>query len=157
EAHMSMAKSMALLGLGRSNLRLIPTDEHFRMSMDALSSALAADLAAGRTPLAVVATAGTVNTGAIDPLPEIAAICRRHDLWLHVDGAYGALAAIASPELFAGLEFADSISLDAHKWLYQPVDCGVLLYRSTEIARRTFSYTGEYARPLGADPVEGFA
>jgi glutamate/tyrosine decarboxylase-like PLP-dependent enzyme len=157
EAHMSMGKSMALLGLGRSHLRSIPTDSQFRMNVQALSEAVAADLAAGRTPLAVVATAGTVNTGAIDPLPQIAALCRAHDLWLHVDGAYGALAAMAVPDRFQGLQEADSISLDPHKWLYQPVDCGMLLYRDPAVARATFSFTGDYARSLDSNPVEGFA
>jgi aromatic-L-amino-acid decarboxylase len=99
EVHMSIAKSMGLLGLGRTNLRLIPTDRRLRMSTEELQKAIAEDIAARRKPVAVVATAGTVTTGAVDPLPQIAAICRRHDLWLHVDGAYGALAALAIPEI----------------------------------------------------------
>jgi glutamate/tyrosine decarboxylase-like PLP-dependent enzyme len=107
--------------------------------------------------MAVVASAGTVNTGSIDPLPEIAAIARTHQLWMHVDGAYGALAAIAVPQKFAGLAQADSLSLDPHKWLYQPLDCGCLLYRDPGIARITFSYTGSYAKQLSSDPIEGFA
>ena len=98
-----------------------------------------------------------MNTGAIDPLPEIADICRRHHLWLHVDGAYGALAAIAAPEKFPGLSLADSISLDPHKWLYQPLDCGCLLYRDPQHARAAFAHSGDYARSLSQDPVEGFA
>ena len=105
----------------------------------------------------MVASAGTVSTGAIDPLPEIADICRRHHLWLHVDGAYGALAAIAAPEKFPGLSLADSISLDPHKWLYQPLDCGCLLYRDPQHARAAFAHSGDYARSLSQDPVEGFA
>src|SRR5204862_5827403 len=113
--------------------------------------------AQGRRPMAVVASAGTVNTGSIDPLPEIAAIARMYNLWMHVDGAYGALAAIAVPQKFEGLAQADSLSLDPHKWLYQPLDCGCLLYRDAEIARRTFSYTGSYAKQLSSDPIEGFA
>jgi glutamate/tyrosine decarboxylase-like PLP-dependent enzyme len=107
--------------------------------------------------VAVVASAGTVNTGAIDPLRDIAQIARRHGLWLHVDGAYGALAAMVAPERFAGLELADSLSLDPHKWLYQPLDCGCLLYRDADAARAAFSHTGDYARSLTQDPVEGFA
>jgi aromatic-L-amino-acid/L-tryptophan decarboxylase len=157
EVHMSIGKSMALLGLGRSHLRLIPTDNQFRMRVQDLNSTLAADLAAGRKPVAVVATAGTVNTGAIDPLPEIAAICHSHGLWLHVDGAYGALAAMAVPDRFQDLQRADSISLDPHKWLYQPLDCGMLLYRDAAAARATFSFTGDYARALDSNPLEGFA
>jgi glutamate/tyrosine decarboxylase-like PLP-dependent enzyme len=127
------------------------------MSVDALKAAIDADVASKRTPIAVVATAGTVNTGAIDPLKDIAEICRRNNLWLHVDGAYGALAAMARPEQFAGLALADSISLDPHKWLYQPVDCGCLLYRRADDARRAFLNTGDYAKSLDDDPTERFA
>lgn len=157
EVHMSIPKAMALLGLGRTHLRLIPTDSRFRMSTQDLERAITEDLAAGRKAVAVVATAGTVSTGAVDPLTGIAAICQRHGLWLHVDGAYGALAALAIPESFRGLESADSLSLDPHKWLYQPLDCGMLLYRDAAAARAAFSFTGEYARAFESDPVEGFS
>ena len=157
EVHMSIPKAMALLGLGREQLRLIPTDERFRMSLAHLREAIASDQAAGRVPLAVVATGGTVNTGSIDPLPEVAALCREHGLWMHIDGAYGALAALAVPERFAGLKAADSLSLDPHKWLYQPLDCGVLLFKDERAARVAFSYTGDYARSLAEDPLEAFA
>ena len=108
-------------------------------------------------PIAIVGSAGTVATGSIDPLPELAAIAREHDAWFHVDGAYGALASIAQPGKFAGLDQADSLSLDPHKWLYQPVDCGCLLYRDPAAARRAFSHTGDYAKSLLEDPVESFA
>lgn len=157
EAHMSIAKSVALLGIGRRNLQLIPTDSNFRLIPAQLEKAIRHDQATGKTPLAVVASAGTVNTGAIDPLPEIAAIARAGKLWLHVDGAYGALAAIAVPASFTGLDLADSLSLDPHKWLYQPLDCGCLLYRDPTHARKAFAHTGEYAKALTSDPVEGFA
>ncbi|MDB6045273.1 MAG: Aromatic-L-amino-acid decarboxylase [Gammaproteobacteria bacterium] len=157
EAHMSLAKAVALLGLGRRNLRLVPVDEHFRMSAAALEAAIAEDRAAGRAPIAVVASAGTVSTGAIDPLEQIGAICRAQGLWLHVDGAYGVPAALVAAEKFRGLSAADSMSLDLHKWLYQPMDCGMLLFKDPSHARATFSHTGEYARVLDADPVEGFA
>jgi len=156
EIHMSIPKSVALLGIGRDNLRLIATDASFRMIPDELEARIVQDKAAGKTPLAVVASAGTVNTGAVDPLRQIAQIAQRHGAWFHIDGAYGALAAIADPAKFNGLELADSISLDPHKWLYQPLDCGCLLYRSPEAARKTFAHTGDYARSLTADPVEGF-
>ena len=157
EVHMSIPKAVALLGLGRQNLRLIGTDAKWRMDTAALRRAIAADRAAGRAPLAVVASAGTVNTGAIDPLAEIAALCQAEQLWLHVDGAYGALAALAIPECFSALNQADSLSLDAHKWLYQPLDCGLLLFRDASAARRAFSFTGDYAKSLSADPLEAFA
>jgi len=157
EVHMSIPKSVALLGIGRDNLRLIPTDDEFRISPAELERQIGSDKEAGRTPIAVVASAGTVNTGAIDHLREIAEIAHRHNAWFHIDGAYGALAAMANREKFDGIELADSISLDPHKWLYQPLDCGCLLYRSAEAAQRAFAHTGDYARSLNADPVEGFA
>jgi len=157
EVHMSIHKAMALLGFGRAQLRLIPTDASFRMSLAHLREAIASDHAAGHLPFAVVASSGTVNTGSIDPLAEIAALCREHRLWMHIDGAYGALAALAVPERFAGLSGADSLSLDPHKWLYQPLDCGVLLFRDEQAARAAFSYTGDYARSLAQDPLESFA
>lgn len=157
EVHMSIPKSLALLGLGTANLRLVATDERFRMLPEELERALDEDKRAGRRPIAVVASAGTVTTGAIDPVEEIAAIARQHGAWLHVDGAYGALAALATPERFAGLALADSLSLDPHKWLYQPVDVGCLLFRDAAVARATFAHTGEYARALSEDTIEGFA
>ena len=156
EVHMSIPKSIALLGIGRENLRLIPTDDSLRMIPAQLEAQILRDKAAGRTPIAVVASAGTVSTGAIDQLRVIAEISRRHGAWLHVDGAYGALAAMVERGKFDGLELADSISLDPHKWLYQPLDCGCLLYRSPEAAQQTFSHSGDYARSLTADPIEGF-
>jgi aromatic-L-amino-acid decarboxylase len=157
EVHMSIPKSVALLGIGRQNLRLIATDEKFRVIPDELEDAIQRDKREEKIPVAVVASAGTVNTGAIDPLPEIAAIARRHGLWMHIDGAYGALAAIAAPEKFVGMDLADSLSLDPHKWLYQPLDCGCLLYRDVNAAHSAFSHTGDYAKALTDDPIEGFA
>ena len=157
EVHMSIPKALGLLGLGHEALRTVPVDQAFRIQVDALEQAILADLAAGRRPIAVVASAGTVNTGAVDPLKAIAEVAKRHGLWMHVDGAYGALAALAAPEMFAGMELADSISLDAHKWLYQPLDCGCLLYRDASAARSAFSHTGDYTRSLLEDPVERFS
>lgn len=157
EAHMSMPKAAALLGIGRSNVRTVPVDAAFRMIPEALDGMIAEDVAADRTPIAVVASAGTVNTGSIDPLPEISAVARRYNAWFHIDGAYGALASLAQPEKFMGLDLADSLSLDAHKWLYQPAVCGCLLYRDPAKARNAFSHSGEYVRALSQDPVEGFA
>jgi glutamate/tyrosine decarboxylase-like PLP-dependent enzyme len=157
EVHMSIPKALGLLGLGHHALRTVPVDDAFRMQVDALERAVLADVAAGRRPIAVVASAGTVNTGAVDPLHAIAEVARSHGLWMHVDGAYGALAALAAPEAFAGMELADSISLDAHKWLYQPLDCGCLLYRDASAARSAFSHTGDYTRSLLEDPVERFS
>jgi len=157
EVHMSIPKSIALLGIGRKNLQLISTDGNFRLIPAELAQAIQRDKAEGKLPIAIVASAGTVNTGAIDPLSEIASIARDHDLWMHVDGAYGALAAIAAPGKFTGMDLADSLSLDPHKWLYQPLDCGCLLYRDASAAQAAFAHTGDYARSLTDDPVEGFA
>jgi aromatic-L-amino-acid/L-tryptophan decarboxylase len=157
QVHMSIPKAVALLGIGRDNLHLIPCDKQFRIRIGALRDAIANDVAKGLTPIAIVGSAGTVATGSIDPLAELAQIAREHHAWYHIDGAYGALASIAQPEKFAGLSAADSISLDPHKWLYQPVDCGCLLYRDAGAARRAFSHTGDYAKSLLDDPVEGFA
>jgi aromatic-L-amino-acid decarboxylase len=157
EVHMSIPKAVALLGLGRTNLRLIDADERYCLSPRQLRAEIAADRTAGRKPFAVVASAGTVATGSIDPLSELAALCREQGLWLHIDGAYGALAALAAPERFAGLDAADSLSLDPHKWLYQPLDCGLLLFRDVHAARGAFSCSGDYANSLASDPLEAYA
>lgn len=157
QVHMSIPKSIALLGIGRESLRLIATDDDFRIIPVELEQAIQRDKREGKIPIAVVASAGTVNTGAIDPLSEVAAIAGRHDLWMHIDGAYGALAAIAAPGKFTGMNLADSLSLDPHKWLYQPLDCGCLLYRDVNAAQTAFAHTGDYAKALTNDPVEGFA
>jgi aromatic-L-amino-acid/L-tryptophan decarboxylase len=157
QVHMAVPKAVAMLGIGRDHLRYIACDDACRMRPSDLERAIREDEVQGRIPIAIVASAGTVNTGAIDPLREIAAIARAHKMWLHVDGAYGALAAIAAPEKFDGIELVDSLSLDPHKWLYQPLDCGCLLYRDIDNARKTFMYTGSYAKQLSSDPIEGFA
>jgi aromatic-L-amino-acid/L-tryptophan decarboxylase len=157
EIHMSIPKAVAMLGLGRASLRLIQVDANLRIDVPALEAAIARDREAGVRGIALVASAGTIMTGAVDPLAELAAVARRHDLWFHVDGAYGAAAALAEPDKFVGLSQADSISLDAHKWLYQPLDCSVLLYRDANIARETFAYSAEYVKTTSDDPVEAFA
>ncbi len=161
EAHMSMGKAVALLGIGRDSLRLIPADADFKLDAARLEEAVLADQRAGRIPLAVIASAGTVNTGSIDPLSGIAAVAQRYGMWFHIDGAYGALAAIAVPDKFHGLAQANSISLDPHKWLYQPLDCSCILYRDfrpgESPAEKAFAHTGDYARSLSNDPIESFA
>jgi aromatic-L-amino-acid decarboxylase len=157
QAHMSIPKAVALLGIGRDNLRHIACDDLFRIRTDLLRVAIEGDVKAGLTPIAIVGSAGTVATGSIDPLPELGAIASEFGTWFHIDGAYGALAAIAEPAMFAGLNQADSLSLDPHKWLYQPLDCGCLLYRDPAAARRAFAHTGDYAKSLLEDPIESFA
>jgi aromatic-L-amino-acid decarboxylase len=157
EAHMSIPKAAMLLGMGQRQVRRISVDSSFRVEVSQLRKAIARDRAEGGKPVAVVATAGTVSTGSIDDLEAIADLCAEESLWLHVDGAYGALASLAAPEKFKGLNRADSLSLDPHKWLYQPAGCGCLLFRDPTDARRAFSHSEDYARSLSTDPIEGFA
>jgi glutamate/tyrosine decarboxylase-like PLP-dependent enzyme len=156
EVHMSIGKAVALLGIGRDHLRLIPCDDDFRIRIDLLQQAIERDKAAGITPIAIVGSAGTVNTGSIDPLAPMWDVAQECGAWFHIDGAYGALAAIAEPWKFVGMDHADSVSLDPHKWLYQPLDCGCLLYRMELRAHRAFSHTGDYAQSYFADSLENF-
>lgn len=131
EAHYSVKRAAELLGIGDDNVRLLPIDGERRLRADAVAAAIDADRAAGITPVAVVATAGTTLTGAVDRLDALADVCEARDVWLHVDGAYGGAAATASStqHLFAGLDRADSLSVDAHKWMYLPKACGIVLAR----------------------------
>src|SRR5437667_2561527 len=159
ETHFSIVKAAALLGIGRENVCHIAVDERFRIRMDDLVVKITADLEAGCVPLCVVANAGTVNTGAVDPLAEIREIANRFQLWMHVDGSYGALAILAKSarELFAGIERADSVALDPHKWLYLPVDVGCVIYRDPEIVRAAFAHEAEYTRIIGQEADEACA
>jgi glutamate/tyrosine decarboxylase-like PLP-dependent enzyme len=160
QAHLSIPKAADLLGLGRRQVRVVPTGEDFRMDVRALGEMVEADARAGLRPFCVVASAGTVSTGAVDPLAEVAAVARRHSLWFHVDGAYGALARADATRrhLFEGLEEADSVSLDPHKWLYTPIEAGCLLYREPARARAAFSGTGgDYIRIFERQEEEAHA
>ncbi|MEZ4454540.1 MAG: pyridoxal-dependent decarboxylase [Nannocystaceae bacterium] len=153
EAHSCVRKSAELLGLGHDALRVIPSDADRRIDVDALRSAIAADRRAGDHPLAVVASAGTVNTGAIDPLEAIADLCAAEHLWMHVDAAYGGPAILSAryrAEL-APIARADSIAVDPHKWLYVPVEAGLCLCRDPAAMRATFSHVPAYLRTDG-DP-----
>lgn len=148
QAHSSIDKAAIVLGLGHANVRRIECDAAFRMSVPALEAAIAQDRAAGRLPMAVVATAGTTSTTSIDPIPEIAGLCEREGIWLHADAAYAGSAAVC-PELRAlmpGLERADSIVVNPHKWLFTPVDCSVLYVRDPALLRAAFSLVPEYLR-----------
>ncbi|MCL4188174.1 MAG: amino acid decarboxylase [Rhodobacteraceae bacterium] len=148
QAHGCHQKAAEVLGLGNVSLRRIPTGPDLAMDMDALGTAIAEDRRAGWAPATVVATAGTVNSGAIDPLPGIAELCRREGLWFHVDGCIGALAALAPRHrhLVAGIEAADSLALDPHKWLHAPFELGCALVRDGTALLRTFSLTPEYLK-----------
>ena len=148
QAHSSIDKAVLTLGLGLDNLRRLPADDHFQLDVDALVRAVSEDRAAGLRPLAVVATAGTTSTTSVDPLRPIAEICRRENLWLHVDAAYAGAAAIC-PEyrkLLDGIELADSIVMNPHKWLFVPVDCSVMFVRDPQFLRDAFSIVPEYLR-----------
>src|SRR5260370_42534376 len=124
------------------------------MGTEDLRHAIAEDLQNGKLAVAVVASAGTAAAGSIDPLDTIAEICREFGLWLHVDGAYGALASLAIPDAFSGLALADSVCLDPHKWLYQPTGCGCLLCRDASAAQHACARFGEYPRALSDEPLE---
>lgn len=146
QVHNCHMKAMNLLGLGAKALARIPTDAVFRMDPDALRAAIAADRSAGLKPACVIATAGTTNTGAIDPLPELADLCRDEGLWLHIDGCIGALIALAPRHrhLVAGMERAASLALDLHKWLQAPFDVGCVVIRDRATHRQTFAEAAEY-------------
>lgn len=159
ETHFSIAKAAGLLGIGQENVCHVAVDEHFRISLNALVGQITADLAAGHQPFCVVANAGTVNTGAVDALREIREIATQHQLWMHVDGSYGAFAILApsAKESLAGIEQADSVALDPHKWLYLPVDVGCVIYRDPSRARAAFAHDAEYTRVIGGGADEAFA
>ena len=144
EVHYSVTRAVELLGIGSDNLRAIPLDGLRRMRADALSAAIDHDVAAGVTPVAVVATAGTTLTGAVDPIEPIADVCDERGIWLHVDGAYGLPAAAVRPEPFAGLGRADSCSVDVHKWLYLPKACGVVMSRHEGVFAQAFAHEQGY-------------
>jgi aromatic-L-amino-acid decarboxylase len=157
EVHFSVAKAATVLGV---RLRRVAVDEGRRIDPGELREAIAEDRRAGLKPFCVVGTAGTVATGAVDPLAAIAAVTAQEGLWLHVDGAYGALAAAdpASRPLFAGMELADSLALDPHKWLYVPIDCGALLVRDQAASAKAFGGdAGDYVRVVADRQAESFA
>jgi len=148
QTHSSVAKALKIIGFLDRQIRRLPVDAAFRMDAGQLAQAIARDRAAGLTPFVVVATAGTTNTGSIDPLAEIARVCAEERLWMHVDGAYGA-SALLSPGhrgLLAGIERADSLSWDAHKWLFQTYGCGFVLLRDQRHLLDTFQTHPEYLR-----------
>ncbi|RBI83695.1 pyridoxal-dependent decarboxylase [Rhodosalinus halophilus] len=150
QTHASLPRNLRTLGFAQEEIAKLPAEADWRMSADTLRAAIARDRAAGRRPMMVVATAGSTNTGAVDPLPEIAEICAAEGLWLHVDGAYGAPAAI-TPEgraALAGMERADSLALDPHKWLFQPYDLGVCLVTRPGALEAAFAISPEYLRDV---------
>jgi aromatic-L-amino-acid decarboxylase len=158
EAHSSVDKAVTTLGLGIQGVAPIPTDDELRMRVDALADAIQRDRAESVRPLAVVATVGTTSTAAIDPVAEIADLCERERIWLHVDAAYGGSAAVV-PEMrwvLHGCERADSLVINPHKWLFVPMDCSVLFTRRRDVLERTFSLVPSYLTgtpPEATDPM----
>lgn len=146
ETHTWIQKAADLSGLGTSSIRWIPTDKSLRMDVAALRRQIEADVASGDLPCMVVGTAGSVSTGAIDPLRDIAAVCKEHGVWFHADGAYGGFAAALpdSPEDLRALSLADSVAVDPHKWLYAPLEAGCALVRDSEALRAAFAYHPPY-------------
>ena len=148
QTHSSAERAFRVLGFERTQLRKLPSDEHFRLPVHVLRDAILADRAAGKVPFCVIATAGATNTGAVDPLSDLADCCHEHGLWLHVDGAIGAAATLSNRRrsLVTGLDRADSVTFDPHKWLFQPFDIGCVLVRNRQHLRETFHILPEYLK-----------
>ena len=159
QSHSSVARAARALGFRPERVRVLPVDRAFRLRVDVLEQAIAADRAAGLLPLAVCANAGTTNTGAVDPLPELADLCAAHDVWLHVDAAYGGFAVLTERgrAALAGIERADSVTLDPHKWLFQPFECGAVLVRDPDGLRMAFEILPDYLRDVSAHTEVNFS
>jgi glutamate/tyrosine decarboxylase-like PLP-dependent enzyme len=159
EAHSCIQKALELLGIGGSALRKVAIDSEYQIDLEALDAAIRADRAVGLIPACVIGTAGTINTGAVDDLRGLASLCERHQIWFHVDGAIGAVAAIApkAGRFLAGMERADSVALDLHKWLHVPFEAGCAIVRDRARQRAAFALTAEYlehtARGLASGPL----
>jgi glutamate/tyrosine decarboxylase-like PLP-dependent enzyme len=157
QTHSAVERAARIIGLRADGIFKLPSDAQYRLSPAALADSIRAARAAGFSPVAVCANAGTTNTGAIDPLPEIADVCAAERIWLHVDGAYGGFAVLSErgKGLLEGMERADSISLDAHKWLYQPFEAGCLMVRDVATLTRTFGVNPDYLQDtqLGLEQV----
>ena len=152
QTHSSVAKGLRMMGVTDARIRTIDVDEGFRMKTDALAAAIAADRRAGLVPFMVIATAGATNTGSVDPLPQVADICRHEGLWMHVDGAFGASVLLTRyRDMLKGIERADSLSWDAHKWLFQTYSCSMLLVRDERTLLKSFSAHPEYLADLEGD------
>ena len=146
QAHSSLARTARAMGLRPHQVRVLPTDDRWRLQPGPVAAAVRADCEAGRVPFALCASGGSTNTGAVDPLADLADVCAAEGLWLHVDAAYGGFAALAPKgrELLAGIERADSVTLDPHKWLFQPMECGSVLVRDGARLERTFAIHPDY-------------
>ncbi|MBX9927621.1 MAG: amino acid decarboxylase [Gemmatimonadaceae bacterium] len=158
-AHSSVDKACIALGLGLENVIRVATDESYRLRPEMLARVIAADRSQGFRPLAVVATAGTTSTTSVDPIAAIAQLCARESLWLHVDAAYGGAMGLLpeARELFAGIEQADSVVVNAHKWLFTPMDCSVLWTKHPRVFRRTFALTPSYLETTDGEQALNFS
>jgi aromatic-L-amino-acid decarboxylase len=158
QAHNSVEKSAIVLGFGREGVRKIPTDAQFRMDAGALAQAIADDRASGWRPIAVCATVGTTGTTSVDPVPAVADIAAREELWLHVDAAYGGVAAILPErrEVLAGCDRADSIVVNPHKWLFTPLDCSALFCRRPDVLKRAFTLVPSFLQTPEGSAVENY-
>lgn len=156
QTHSSVDRALRVIGFMPDQIRRVPSDDEYRLPMDVLAEWVDQDRAAGRRPFAVIGSAGTTNTGAIDPLAEIAAFCRARNLWMHVDGAYGAAAVISDRgrALLRGMELADSLSFDPHKWLFQPIECGCVLLRDAALLKQTYRIMPEYLADVHRNVAE---
>lgn len=152
QTHSSVAKGLRIIGIPNTRIRKIPTDNKYRMDIKELKAAVEADMANGLVPFVIIASAGTTNTGSIDPLQEIASLCRSHGIWMHVDGAYGASVLLTKKykHLLKGIELADSVSWDAHKWLFQTYSCGMVLVKDRLNLLNSFHANPEYLKDIEA-------
>ena len=148
QTHASVTKGMLIIGFCKDQIRIIPTDNSFCMDISALRAAIKNDIESSKKPFAVIASAGTTNTGSVDPLTEISAICREYDMWLHVDGAFGASVLLSEKyrKNLSGIELSDSLSWDAHKWLLQTYGCSVVLVRNQSTLVHSFAAHPEYLK-----------
>ena len=146
QSHTALIRAATIVGVRPESVRMVPTDEHFRLDMNELHSMIVEDKKSGLTPIAICGNAGATNTGAIDPLDEIADYCESEEIWFHVDAAYGGFAILTDrgAGLLKGLERADSIAMDAHKWLFQPFECGCLMVKDIQKLEKAFSVQPEY-------------
>jgi len=156
QTHSSVERAALVIGLRKDQLRILPSDDQFRIQVDALKEAVEQDVAAGKKPFLVVANSGTTNTGAVDPLFQISTVCRHHNLWMHVDGAYGGASILSDDgkKALAGIELADSITIDPHKWFHQPFEIGCLMVRDKTQLAGTFRTRPVYLRDLAGAAEE---
>ncbi|MGI9305117.1 MAG: pyridoxal phosphate-dependent decarboxylase family protein [Gammaproteobacteria bacterium] len=156
QTHASLSKGLRILGFAPERVIRIEVDQAFRLSMDALTRQVVRDKAESLRPFCVVANAGTTNTGAIDPLPEIAALCKQHGMWFHIDGAYGAAAVLTAEgrRALSGLELADSVAIDPHKWLFQPFEIGCVIVRDARLLPQAFGAEHEYMQDAAVNDGE---